>query len=75
MPNPEQTVWLAIYTVFGVLGFGLLGYVNVWLADGKRLKEQPPSRKKIIACVSLAQWPYMFIAAYGAFFLVSGWLK
>lgn len=75
MPSPEQIVWLAIYTTFGVVGFGLLGYVNVWLADGKRFKEQPLSRKRIIICVSLAQWPYMFIAGYGAFFLVAGWRK
>jgi hypothetical protein len=72
MPGPEEVTWLVIYAVFGVVGFALLGYVNVQLAEGKRFKEQLPPRKRIIVCVSLAQWPYMFIAMYGVFTLLSG---
>lgn len=66
LASANQVVWLVVYIVVGSVGFGLLGYVNVWLADGKRFRDQPPLRKKIIACVSLAQWPYLYIAFHGA---------
>ncbi len=73
MPTADQTGWLILCIIFGVAGFALLGYVHVWLAEGKRFKEQLPQRKRVIVCVSLAQWPYMFIGMHGAFTLISAW--
>lgn len=72
MPGPEQTGWLVIYLVAGIVGFAALGYVHVHLADGKRFQEQSRRKKVVISCVSIAQWPYMFFAFYAAFHLLSG---
>ena len=54
----------------GWLGFALLGYVLVGVAERRSFREQPPSKKKIIVCLALAQWPYMFLGASSAFVLL-----
>jgi len=57
--NPVLTL------LVGVLGFALLGYVHVYLADGKRFREQTAAKKKVIVALAFGQWPYMFLAFYG----------
>ena len=51
--------------VAGIVGFGLIGYVHVHLAEGRRFRDQPAPRKGAIVCLALAQWPYLLVAAIG----------
>jgi hypothetical protein len=60
----RHPIW-GILLVGGVVGFGLIGYVHVHLAEGKRFRDQPPERKRAIVCLAFAQWPYMVAAAFG----------
>ena len=53
--------WIVLLAV-GILGFGLIGYVHVHLAEGRRFRDQSPSRKKAIVCLAFAQWPYLLVA-------------
>ena len=56
--------------VVGVLGFSLLGYALVCLSEGRRFRDQVNARKRLIACVAVAQWPYMYLAAVSIMSLV-----
>ena len=52
--------------VIGLIGFGILGYVQAHLSNGKKFSEQTSGLKKVIICVSMAQWPYLVLAIIGA---------
>jgi nitrate reductase NapE component len=58
----------------GVTGFVALGYANQKLANGLRFRENSPSQKRIIVAVSIAQFPYLFMAVFGGFGLL-GWIN
>jgi hypothetical protein len=62
---PTGLIYWVLVSIIGVVGFALIGYVHVHLADGKRFGEQAPARKKVIVALAIAQWPYLFLAGYG----------
>ena len=64
---------LLLLSVFGAIGFAALGYVHVYLAGGKKFNNQDMKLKKVISCVSIAQFPYLFMVFYGVFELVTKW--
>ena len=72
VPDPDQTGLLLALLIVGVVGFAALGVVHVHLADGKPFKAQTRAKKWVISCVSVAQGPYLFIAFYAGFHLLSG---
>ncbi len=51
--------------VAGLVGFILIGYVLVHLAEGRRFRDQSAPRKRAIVCLALAQWPYLLVAGIG----------
>jgi hypothetical protein len=61
--------WLLI-TLIGVAGFFALGYVQIWLANGKNFSAQGKHTKIIIACVSIGQLPCLVTAFFGIFQLI-----
>jgi hypothetical protein len=61
--------WLLI-TLIGVAGFFALGYVQIWLANGKNFSAQGKRTKIIIACVSFGQLPCLVTTVFGIFQLV-----
>lgn len=65
--------FLLLLSAFGVVGFAALGYVHVYLAGGKKFKDQDTKMKKVISCVSIAQFPCLFMVFYGVFELVTKW--
>lgn len=62
---PTGLTFAVVMLVVGVMGFALIGYVHMHLAEGRRFREQAPGRKKAIVALGFAQWPYMFLAFYG----------
>lgn len=66
-------IFLLLLSVFGAIGFAALGYVHVYLAGGKKFKDQDKKVKKVILCVSFAQFPCLFMVFYGGFELVTKW--
>jgi hypothetical protein len=56
---------------FGVLGFGLCGFVLQHLAEGRKFAEQTAPRKRAIVALALAQWPYLYLAGAGAWHLAA----
>jgi nitrate reductase NapE component len=62
--------------IVGVLGFAMIGYVHVHLAEGKRFAEQTSSaRKRAIVFLAFAQWPYLALGGFGAFDLIYPYFK
>ena len=61
---PTGLIFWVVMSIIGVVGFALIGYVHVHLADGKRFREQTSAKKKVIVALAFAQWPYMFLAFY-----------
>ena len=51
--------------IVGIAGFSLLGFVQAYLSDGKKFSEQDSRLKKVIVCLSFAQFPYMALMIIG----------
>ena len=54
-----------IFTIVGIAGFSLLGVVQVYLSNGKKFGDQDSRLKRVIVCLSLAQFPYMALMMGG----------
>lgn len=54
-----------------MLGFGLCGFVLQHLTEGRKFAEQTAPRKRVIVALALAQWPYLYLAGTGAWYLVA----
>jgi hypothetical protein len=49
----------------GVIGFALIGFALLHVSEQRRFSMQSPQKKKVIAALAVAQWPYLCLAAYG----------
>jgi hypothetical protein len=64
--------WI-VFLLIGVVGFVALGYVQIYLANGKRFQEQDKKIKIIISCVSAGQFPCMVMIGVSLVMLVKTW--
>ena len=56
----------------GLAGFLFIGLGLVYVADGRRFKEQSQKAKRITVLLAFAQWPYFVLAGLSLIALVKG---